>query len=267
MSYFQTRFYDPSRRDIGEIFVDLCNNQIIQGTKTFTTTPIISGLVIPIYVDYTETRDNLIPVPTGVKYCDIEICGGGGGGGGGIAQSVPDYLNDITFIFGGAGGAGGTYYKITLNVSNYKTYKIQCGNGGDGGYGFYYSNPNNNSDGKEGGTTSIEFYDDVDSLAYKIDALGGQGGQGGKTTIFDLDTVPPIVGTNLVYNNNGSIYKFSSKIANILNPYSFQGVLYIFKYCMLYRIFETNGSVILINEIVFLNKCLPTDPSVGTNKG
>jgi hypothetical protein len=57
-------------------------------------------------------------------------------------------------------------------------------------------------------------------------------------------------------------------LKNILfNPYSFQGVLYIFKYCMLYRIFETNGSVILINAIVFLNKCLPTDPSVGTNNG
>ena len=52
-----------------------------------------------------------------------------------------------------------------------------------------------------------------------------------------------------------------------VNPYSFQGVLYIFEYCMLYRIFETNCSVNLINAFVFLKKCLPTDPSVGTNKG
>ena len=48
---------------------------------------------------------------------------------------------------------------------------------------------------------------------------------------------------------------------------SFQGVLYIIKYCMSYRIFETNYGVILINVIVFLKKCLPTDPSVGTNNG
>jgi len=57
------------------------------------------------------------------------------------------------------------------------------------------------------------------------------------------------------------------KNPSYLNPYSFQGVLYIFKYCMLYRIFETNCSVNLINAIVFLKKCLPTDPSVGKNKG
>ena len=45
---FETKFYDPSGTDIGGIFVDLCNNQTIHGIKKFITTPVISGLVIPI---------------------------------------------------------------------------------------------------------------------------------------------------------------------------------------------------------------------------
>jgi hypothetical protein len=63
------------------------------------------------------------------------------------------------------------------------------------------------------------------------------------------------------------LLEIQKKFGYFFNPYSFQGVLYIFKYCMLYRIFETNCSVNLINTIVFLKKYLPTDPSVGTNKG
>jgi len=156
-------------------------------------------------------------IPTGVKYCDIEICGGGGGGGGGIGQYVTQVPDNNNIIFGGAGGAGGTYYKITLNVSNYKSYKMKCGHGGSVGEGFNYSNSGYYNDGGTGGTSNIEFYDNDASLVYKINALGGHGGERGITTNFDENTVPPMVGTNLVYNNNGSIYKFSKKIANILD--------------------------------------------------
>ena len=59
----------------------------------------------------------------------------------------------------------------------------------------------------------------------------------------------------------------TNQFVKSITLYSFQGVLYIIKYCMLCEIFETKYSVILINTIVLLNKCLPTDPSVGTNKG
>jgi hypothetical protein len=50
-----------------------------------------------------------------------------------------------------------------------------------------------------------------------------------------------------------------------LHHYSFQGGLYIIKYCMLYRIFETNCSLILINTFCIFKEMF-TEGSVGWNK-
>jgi hypothetical protein len=213
---FETKFYDPSGRDFGDIFVDLCNNQTIYGSKTFITTPIIPGLVKPIFKGHTSDESNQA-IPTGVKYCNIEICGGGGGGGGGIGGFI-DTFSSNSIIFGGAGGAGGTYYNITLKIlTNYRKYNITCGNGGSGGRG---STPGIDTfSGIDGSSSIITFCDVNNNVLYTITAQGGGGGGGGDTRVgdsnryisssFNAQTILPLVGKNLVYNNNGSVHKYS----------------------------------------------------------
>jgi hypothetical protein len=212
---FTTKFHDPSGRDIGDIFVDLCNNQTIYGSKTFITTPDISGLVIPIFKEHTRNESNQ-DIPPGAKYCDIEICGGGGGGGGGMGWSNDIKNNeDVQYIiFGGAGGAGGTYYKLTININEYKKYNIICGGGGNGGTGggYEYLNPIiiDSTSGVDGGSSIITFCDVNNNVLYTITAKGGGGGgNGGFSPSFNAETILPLVGENLVYNNNGSVHKYS----------------------------------------------------------
>jgi hypothetical protein len=47
----------------------------------------------------------------------------------------------------------------------------------------------------------------------------------------------------------------------------FRGFTKFFKYCLYHTIFGTYYGVVYINIIVKQNERLPTDPSVGTNKG
>ena len=201
----KTGYYDENDKDIGEYFVDLCNNQTIYGTKTFTSIPKISGLLIPIYREYYNSLDTdiLDSIPTGVNYCDIEICSGGGGGGGGA------YIYSNGFAFGGTGGAGGTYYKIKLYITNFNRYNLKCGAGGAGGNSGYNINSItgiSGDDGSNGNPSYIKFYntDNTDN-SYNLTVNGGGGGKGGIYSSTSNSTTPA-GGLNKVYNNNGSYY-------------------------------------------------------------
>jgi hypothetical protein len=217
---FTTKFHDPSERDIGDIFVDLCYNQTIYGTKTFITTPVIPGLVIPIFKEYDyntgyidippDVKSEYIDIPPDVKYCDIEICGGGGGGGAGGQSTDYTSTENTSIIYGGAGGAGGTYYKLSINITEYIKYKITYGSGGEAGT---TSTPY----GGNGSSSIIQFYDNNNMLSYEITAGGGKGGERGKKTFFKSNFNNISNGTNLVYNNNGSVYKFSTNITDIIS--------------------------------------------------
>jgi hypothetical protein len=59
-------------------------------------------------------------------------------------------------------------------------------------------------------------------------------------------------------------YKNQLKMLTLIRFRSFYKKI---KYCMFSTIFETNYDVVLINTGIKSKNCLPTNPSVGTNKG
>jgi hypothetical protein len=200
MSYIHTNYFDNTNTDIGSYFVDLCNNQVIIGNKKFINVPDNLGVTLRKYIHYgcktgeTSTISNET-IPTGAKYCDIEICSGGGGGGAAIFGAIYDEYS----VYGGYGGAGGTYYKLTLNINTFRTYKLVCGNGGLGG------SSESGDNGKQGGNSYITFYNNDSS--YNIFVNGGGGGGGGSIFLNDEnETINSNQGKNIVYGNSGSYY-------------------------------------------------------------
>ena len=199
MSY-KTYYFDNKNTDIGSYFVDLCNNQTINGTKTFMNIPENLGVTLRKYIHYGCKTGETITVsnetiPTGVNYCDIEICSGGGGGGGGNS------VMNSGIMYGGFGGAGGTYYSLTLNVNKFTSYRLNCGSGGSGG--------NVNNSGIKGNNSYITFYSN--NTSYNIDVDGGGGGHSG-TISEENYTKNNYQGINKVYGNNGSYYYFDSNV-------------------------------------------------------
>jgi hypothetical protein len=206
-----TNYYDKNKKDIGEYFMDLNHTQTIYGIKKFTTAPIISNLVSPIYLHYgfktyeTSTINN-VAIPTGAKYCNIEICSGGGGGGGGGSKS------DKFYSLGGSGGAGGTYYNLTLSVNDFNKYDLSCGSGGIGGD---ISNSDYGNNGDPGGSSYIKFYNTNNpDTSYNLLVNGGGRGMGGKQNsssfgIF-ISQIDVTGGVNSIYNNDGSYYTYEN---------------------------------------------------------
>ena len=206
----QTGYYDKNDKDIGEYFMDLKYDQKIYGTKTFTSIPQISGLVTPIYREYYNSLDTDISesIPTGVNYCNIEICSGGGGGGGGGSH------NDNSYSLGGSGGAGGTYYNLTISLNDFNKYELKCGKGGIGGDTTTSDYGNN---GNAGGSSYIKFYNTNADNSYNLTVNGGGGGKGGKQDStsflnggFFISQTGVTGGVNSIYKNDGSYYTYEN---------------------------------------------------------
>jgi hypothetical protein len=218
----RTEYY-VKNTDIGEYFVDLCNNQTIYGIKTFNSVPEITGLVISTYISYNNSEKLDFVIPANAYYCNIEICSGGGGGGGGGYNNYYQYGGTDEYIGGGFGGAGGTYYKIKLYIKSFNRYSLKCGKGGKGGRGgIFFSDYNDGEKGSDGNSSYINFYNtDNPDTSYNLLVNGGGGGMGGKYDIR-LQNLN-VGGVNNVYNNNGSYYTYTDT-GNVFTPYIIDSV-------------------------------------------